>query len=281
MTPQSPEGAARTPKSWFVTGASRGLGRAFVEAALAAGDRVAATTRRAATLDDLAAQHGEAFAELTLDVRDRAAVFAAVEQARTQFGRLDVVVNNAGTSILGMVEEISEAQAREHIETNFFGALWVSQAAMAVVRAQRAGHIVQISSIAAYGGHPTTGLYGAGKWALEGMSEALAKEAAAFGGAVTIVEPGGYETGLFSAGLTVADRLDGYAELHAQLEEAWSEAVDADPALAAQALLTLVDSDAPPLRLVLGAAVYDAIPEIVAARAAELEAWREISRAAG
>lgn len=180
-----------------------------------------------------------------------------------------------------MVEEISEAQAREHMETNVFGALWVSQAAMAVVRAQRSGHIVQISSVAAYGGHPTTGLYGAGKWALEGMSEALAKEAAAFGGAVTIVEPGGYETGLFGAGLTIADRLDGYAELHAQLEATWSESVDADPALAAQALLTLVASDAPPLRLVLGAAVYDAIPAIVAARAAELDAWREVSRAAG
>lgn len=279
MTPQTRD--SRTAKTWFVTGASRGLGRAFVEAALAAGDRVAATTRSPGTLDDLAARHGEAFAELTLDVRDRAAAFAAVAAARERFGQLDVVVNNAGTSILGMVEEISEEQAREHIETNFFGALWVSQAAMAVVRAQRSGHIVQISSIAAYGGHPTTGIYGAGKWALEGMSEALAKEAAAFGGAVTLVEPGGYETGLFSAGLTIADRLDGYAELHAQLEESWSEAVDADPALAAQALLRLVDSDAPPLRLVLGAAVYDAIPAIVAARTAELEAWREVSRAAG
>lgn len=277
MTSPSP----RAPKSWFVTGASRGLGRAFAEAALAAGDRVAATTRRPGTLGDLAARHPVAFAELQLDVRDRAAVFAAVEQARERFGCVDVVVNNAGTSLLGMVEEVTERQARDHFETNLFGALWVSQAAMAAVRAQRGGHLLQISSIAAYGGHPTTGIYGAGKWALEGLSEALAHEARAFGGRVTIVEPGGYETGLFSDGLTVAERLDDYAELHARLEASWSESVDADPALAAQALLTLADSDDPPLRLVLGAAVYDAIPAIVAQRAAELAAWREVSRAAG
>lgn len=277
MTPQSP----RTPKTWFVTGASRGLGRAFAEAALAAGDRVAATTRRPGTLDELTERHADAFAELTLDVRDRAAVLATVEQARERFGRIDVFVNNAGTSYMGMVEEISEAQAREHLDTNFLGALWVSQAAMRIVREQGAGHIVQISSVAAYGGHPTTGLYGAGKWALEGMSEALSKEAAAFGGKVTIVEPGGYTTGLFAEGLTLADRNPAYDDLYRALEATWSESVDADPALAARALLTLADSDAPPLRLVLGAAVYDAIPAISAQRAAELEAWKEVSCAAG
>jgi NAD(P)-dependent dehydrogenase (short-subunit alcohol dehydrogenase family) len=277
MTPQSPH----TPKTWFVTGASRGLGRAFAEAALAAGDRVAATTRRPGTLDELTRSHPDAFAELTLDVRDRAAVLATVEQARERFGRIDVFVNNAGTSYMGMVEEISEAQAREHLDTNFLGALWVSQAAMRIVREQGAGHIVQISSVAAYGGHPTTGLYGAGKWALEGMSEALSKEAAAFGGKVTIVEPGGYTTGLFAEGLTLADRNPAYDDLYRALEATWSESVDADPALAARALLTLADSDDPPLRLVLGAAVYDAIPAISAQRAAELEAWKEVSCAAG
>jgi NAD(P)-dependent dehydrogenase (short-subunit alcohol dehydrogenase family) len=166
---------------WFITGASRGLGRAFTEAALAAGDRVVGPARDVSPLDSLAAQHPGRLLALRLDVTDRAAVVEAVAQAVRHFGRLDIVVNNAGALLAGMVEEFTEAQARAQLDLNFFGALWVSQAVLAHMRAQGGGHIVQISSVGALGGFPSTGLYSASKWALEGMSEALAAEAARFG----------------------------------------------------------------------------------------------------
>ena len=156
-------------RTWLITGASRGLGRAFTEAALARGDRVAALARNVDDLPDDAVP-------VRVDVTDRAAVFAAVEAATEALGTLDVVVNNAGTMSIGMVEEFDEAAARAAMETNFFGALWVSQAVAPRLRAQRSGHLVHISSIGGLGGHPSTGLYSASKFALEGLAEALAAE---------------------------------------------------------------------------------------------------------
>src|SRR5262245_43542085 len=179
---------------WFITGAGRGFGRRFTEAALAAGDRVVATARRPEALDDLAAEHGERLAVLPLDVTDRAAVFATVERAAAAFGRLDVVVNNAGFGVSGAVEEVTEAQAREVLDTNFFGTLWVCQAVAPYLRAQRSGHVVQLSSVSGLIGIPTMGLYAASKFAIEGMSEALAHELEPFGVHVTLVEPRVYAT---------------------------------------------------------------------------------------
>ena len=185
-------------RTWFITGASRGLGRAFADAALDRGDRVVAASRTIAT-DDFDEKHADRLLALTLDVTDRAAVIAAVATAVEHFGRLDIVVNNAGTLSMGMIEEFTEAEARAQFEVNLFGALWVSQAVLPHLRAQRAGHIVQVSSIAALGGFPSTGLYSASKFALEGMSEALAMEAAAFDIKVSIVQPGGYWTDLYTS----------------------------------------------------------------------------------
>jgi NAD(P)-dependent dehydrogenase (short-subunit alcohol dehydrogenase family) len=174
-------------RTWFITGASSGLGKAFAVAALERGDQVVAAARGIARagLDG-----GERLLTLPLDVTDRAAVFQAVDAAVQRFGHLDIVVNNAGTMAAGMVEEFTEEQARAQLEVNFFGALWVCQAVAPRLRAQRAGHLVQISSIAALGGFPTTGLYSASKFALEGLSEALAGELAPFGVKVSIVQPG-------------------------------------------------------------------------------------------
>ncbi|GGO66125.1 SDR family NAD(P)-dependent oxidoreductase [Nonomuraea cavernae] len=160
---------------WFVTGASRGLGRAFTEAALGVGDRVVGLAR---DVEPLAGLAGDRLLALPVDVTDRDAVFAAVEVAVEQFGRLDIVVNNAGTLHMGMIEEFGEAEARAQMETDFFGALWVSQAVLPRLREQGSGHLVQVSSIGGLGGHPMTGMYSASKFALEGMSEALAMEAA-------------------------------------------------------------------------------------------------------
>src|SRR6202045_3771428 len=181
-------------KVWFVTGTSKGFGRIWAEAALARGDRVAATARDVKTLDPLVERYGNQVSAITLDVKDKASVAAAITEARSRFGRLGVVVNNAGYGLFGTIEEVSEAEAREQIETNLFGALWVTQAALPILRAQGSGHIIQVSSIGGVNAFPTVGLYHASKWGLEGFSQALAAEVAAFGIKVTIVEPGGYAT---------------------------------------------------------------------------------------
>jgi NAD(P)-dependent dehydrogenase (short-subunit alcohol dehydrogenase family) len=183
-----------TAKTWFITGSSRGFGREWAIAALERGDTVAATARNTASLDDLVAKFGDAVLAIALDVTDRDAVFNAVGQAHEHFGQLDVVVNNAGYGQFGMIEEITETDARAQLETNLFGALWVTQAALPYLRAQGHGHIVQVSSIGGISAFPNIGIYNASKWALEGFSQSLAQEVAGFGIKVTIVEPGAYST---------------------------------------------------------------------------------------
>ncbi|WP_330438498.1 SDR family oxidoreductase [Micromonospora sp. NBC_00821] len=266
-------------RTWFITGASRGLGRAFADAALDRGDRVVAAARTIAQAD-FDEKYADRLLTLTLDVTDRAAVIAAVNTAVAHFGRLDIVVNNAGTLSMGMIEEFTEAEARAQFEVNLFGALWVSQAVLPHLRAQRSGHIVQVSSIAALGGFPSTGLYSASKFALEGMSEALAMEAATFGIKLSIVQPGGYWTDLYT-NLRATTPMDAYAPLRAELERQWAEgSIDSEPRLAAEALLQLVDSDEPPLRLLLGSMVYDLAFDIARRRMDTWASWEQVSRAA-
>jgi NAD(P)-dependent dehydrogenase (short-subunit alcohol dehydrogenase family) len=266
-------------RTWFITGASRGLGRAFADAALDRGDRVVAAARTI-TQADFDEKYADKLLALTLDVTDRAAVIAAVDTAVEHFGRLDIVVNNAGTLSMGMIEEFTEAEARAQFEVNLFGALWVSQAVLPHLRAQRSGHIVQVSSIAALGGFPSTGLYSASKFALEGMSEALAMEAAAFDIKVSMVQPGGYWTDLYTS-VRATTPMDAYAPLRAELERQWAEgSIDSEPRLAAEALLQLVDSDEPPLRLLLGSMVYDLAFDIARRRMDTWASWERVSRAA-
>ncbi|MFE9191139.1 SDR family oxidoreductase [Micromonospora sp. NPDC007208] len=266
-------------RTWFITGASRGLGRAFADAALDRGDRVVAAARTIAQAD-FDERYADRLLTLTLDVTDRAAVIAAVNTAVEHFGRLDIVVNNAGTLSMGMIEEFTEAEARGQFEVNLFGALWVSQAVLPHLRAQRSGHIVQVSSIAALGGFPSTGLYSASKFALEGMSEALAMEAAAFDIKVSIVQPGGYWTDLYTS-VRATTPMDAYAPLRGELERQWAEgSIDSEPRLAAEALLHLVDSDDPPLRLLLGSMVYDLAFDIARRRMDTWAGWEQVSRAA-
>src|SRR6202046_2623000 len=183
-----------TQKTWFITGTSRGFGREWAIAALERGDKVAATARNTASLDDLVAKYGDALLPIELAVTDRDADFAAVKQAHDHFGRLDIVVNNAGYGQFGFVEELSEQDVRDQFETNVFGALWVTQAALPYLREQRSGHIIQVSSIGGITAFPNVGIYSASKWALEGFSQALAQEVAPFGIHVTLIEPQGYDT---------------------------------------------------------------------------------------
>ena len=181
-------------KVWFITGTSKGFGRVWAEAALERGDRVAATARNADTLTPLVDTYGDLVLPLALDVTDKAAIDAAVKRTHEHFGRLDVVVNNAGYGLFGAIEELTESQARDQIETNLFGPLWVTKAAVPIMREQGSGHIIQVSSIGGVNAFPILGLYHASKWGLEAFSQSLAGEVAGFGIKVTIVEPAGFST---------------------------------------------------------------------------------------
>ena len=264
-------------KVWFITGASRGFGRIWAEAALARGDRVAATARDAATLAPLVERYGEAAAALPLDVTDRAAVGTAVEAAHARFGRLDVVVNNAGYGLFGAVEEVSEAQARAQMETNFFGALWVVQAALPILRAQGSGHVVQVSSIAGVTALPNLGLYHASKWALEGMSQSLALEAARHGVKVTLVEPGGFATDWRGASAVRATPLAVYDAARAENEALRARNAPGDPHATAAALFKVVDAAEPPLRVFFGAGGLPMARREYAQRLETWEAWNAVS----
>ncbi|WP_253828744.1 SDR family NAD(P)-dependent oxidoreductase [Prauserella aidingensis] len=264
-------------KTWFITGASRGFGRLWTEAALERGDRVAATARDRATLDSLTERYGDAVLPLPLDVTDRAAVGSAVDHAVERFGRLDVVVNNAGYGLFGMVEELTEPELRDQVETNFFGTVWVTQAVLPVLRAQQSGHILQVTSEGGVRAYPGIGAYHASKWAVEGLSDSLAQEVAAFGIHVTAVEPGPYATEFAeSRSLRTTEPHPDYDGVREATAGEW---VLGDPEATAEAILTLVDAETPPQRLVLG----HTLPEIEEIYAERLRVWREwapVTRAA-
>jgi NAD(P)-dependent dehydrogenase (short-subunit alcohol dehydrogenase family) len=241
-------------KVWFITGASRGFGREWTIAALERGDKVAATARDTATLDDLVAKYGDALLPIKLDVNDRAADFAAVKAAHDHFGRLDIVVNNAGYGHFGFIEELTEQEARDQIETNVFGALWITQAALPYLRAQRSGHIIQVSSIGGITAFQNVGIYHASKWALEGFSQSLSQEVAPFGIHVTLIEPGGFSTDWAGSSSKRSAQLPDYKEAHEAAERARSQrvATPGDPQASAAAVLKIVDAEKPPLRVFFG-----------------------------
>jgi NAD(P)-dependent dehydrogenase (short-subunit alcohol dehydrogenase family) len=243
-------------RTWFITGTSRGFGREWAIAALERGDKVAATARNLDSLDDLVQKYGEAVLPIALDVTDRAADFAAVKQAHEHFGRLDIVVNNAGYGHFGMVEELSESDARAQMETNLFGALWVTQAALPYLRDQGSGHVIQVSSIGGISAFPMVGMYHASKWALEGFSQSLAQEVAGFGIKVTLVEPGGFSTDWSGASAKHSAELPAYDAMRATAQEwrASRTAAPGDPSASADAILQVVDAEEPPLRVFFGEA---------------------------
>jgi NAD(P)-dependent dehydrogenase (short-subunit alcohol dehydrogenase family) len=266
-------------KTWFITGASRGFGREWSIAALERGDSVAATARDLSTLDDLVAKYGDRFLPIKLDVTDRAADFAAVAQAHEHFGRLDIVINNAGYGHFGMVEELSEADIRNQLETNLFGALWVTQAALPLLRAQGSGHIIQVSSIGGISAFPMVGAYHASKWALEGLSQALAQEVAGFGIHVTLVEPGGFATDWAGPSSKHSAPLPEYDEFRAQAEQwrATRTAKRGDPTASSAAILRVVDAEQPPLRVFFGDAPLSIAEADYASRLETWRAWQDVA----
>ena len=267
-------------KTWFITGAGRGFGREFAAAALARGDRVAATARDLSALDGLVDRYGDAVVALNLDVTDRDAVLECVRSAVERLKSLDIVVNNAGYGLFGMVEEITEQQLRDQLEVNLFGAFHVTQAVIPVFRAQGAGHLVQISTVGGVCAFPGLGGYHASKWALEGLSESLAQELSGTGIAITLVEPGPYATDWAGSSAVHAKPMTEYDTLRAALQSAQSQRDPAsvgEPAAAGAALLDVVDAEQPPLRVLFGMMPTHVVPPTYAQRLKTWKDWESVS----
>jgi NAD(P)-dependent dehydrogenase (short-subunit alcohol dehydrogenase family) len=268
-------------KIWFITGASRGFGRSWTTAALERGDKVAATARDLATLKDLVDTHGDAVLPIQLDVTDRAADLAAVRQAHRHFGRLDVVVNNAGYGHFGFLEEITEAEARAQFDTNLFGALWITQAALPLLREQGSGHIVQISSIGGVAAFPGLGIYNSSKWALEGFTEALAQEVAGFGIKVTLIEPGGYATDWGGSSSVHSEPHPAYQAMHDAFAARRNSGYTAPgPDDTTAAVFAAIDAPNPPRRLLLSGTAYDIAQRVYQERIQTWQEWEDTSRSA-
>jgi NAD(P)-dependent dehydrogenase (short-subunit alcohol dehydrogenase family) len=267
-------------KVWLITGSSRGIGRALAEAVLAAGDRLVATARNPAQLADMAEPYGDRVRTLPLDVTDEAAAERAVRTAIEAFGRLDVLVNNAGYGNVNAIEDTSLAEFREQIETNLFGTIIMTKAAIPWMREQHAGHIIQFSSVGGRVGALGRAPYSAAKWGVEGFSEVLAKELGPLGVKVTIVEPGGFRTDFAGASSMIRQGRSAYdatVGATARFQREYSGKQPGNPAKAAAAVLHIADIEEPPLRLLLGS---DAVGIVERADLARMEAdrkWRELS----
>jgi NAD(P)-dependent dehydrogenase (short-subunit alcohol dehydrogenase family) len=273
-------GATISPKVILITGASRGFGKLWAETFLKRGDKVAATARDLKHLDELVERYGDAVLPIKLDINNRSESFEAVAKVKAEFGRIDVLINNAGYGLFGAIEETSEQEARDQMETNFFGLLWMTQASLPVMREQKSGHIIQVSSMLGLATLPVLGLYNASKFAVEGLSETLATEVAAFGIKVSLIEPNGYSTDWSGASAIQTAQ----TKIYAPLKEAFSKSLTPDswgkPEATTDAILKLVDSTTPPLRLLLGKVAYPLVKQNYEKRFAEFEEWKDVSEAA-
>ncbi|MEP6611235.1 MAG: SDR family NAD(P)-dependent oxidoreductase [Mucilaginibacter sp.] len=267
-------------KTIFITGASRGFGKIWAEAFLKRGDKVIATARNTDTLNDLVAAYGDAVLPIQLDVNNREQVFASIEQAKQHFGTIDVLINNAGYGLFGTIEETSEQEARDQVETNVFGLLWATQAVLPVMRAQGHGHIIQVSSVLGIVTLPVLGIYNASKFAVEGLTETLASEVKGFGINVSLIEPNGFATDWAGASAASTVPMDVYEPVREAFQAGLTDDIFGVPEATADAVLKLVDAENPPLRLFLGKMALPWVKQVYAGRIAEWEAWDEVASAA-
>jgi NADP-dependent 3-hydroxy acid dehydrogenase YdfG len=263
----------------FITGASKGFGKLWAEALLQRGDKVVATARNIYALEDLKAKYGDNILPLALDVNNRAEAFDVVEKIEKHFGRIDVLINNAGYGLFGTAEETTEEQAREQMETNFFGSLWVAQAVLPMMRKQKSGHIIQVSSFLGLTTLPLLSVYNASKFAVEGLIETLGTETAHLGIKTTLVEPNGYATDWAgeSAFQTTADIADYNPVREAFAEATNNQEIWGNPAATVKPILDIIDNQNPPQRLLFGKIAYNAIHETYTKRLQDIENWKEVS----
>lgn len=264
-------------KVWFITGSSTGFGRALAEAVLAKGERVVATARKPEVLRDLIEKYPETARAVKLDVTNLEDVKNSISEAVKEFGRIDVLVNNAGYVLGGAIEESSDEQIRQQFDTNFFGVLNVTREALPVLRAQKSGHIVNISSAVGISAMPFLGIYSATKFALEGISEALAGELAAHNIKTMIVEPGPFSTNGFDSAVFAENPVPGAYATTEQFVETFQQFKDiaGDPVKAVRVIIEAVESENPPFRLPLGLPAYEAIEAKLESVKQEISVWRE------
>jgi NAD(P)-dependent dehydrogenase (short-subunit alcohol dehydrogenase family) len=261
---------------WLVTGSSRGLGRAIVEAGLAAGNKVLATARDIESLTELSERYGDQVKLFALDVTDANAVKTAIDV----FGLLDVVINNAGYGNLSSVEDTPLSEFRAQIETNLFGTIIVTKAALTYFREKKTGHFIQFSSVGGRIGPPGRGPYSAAKWGVEGFSEVLSREVEPLGIKVTIVEPGGFRTDFAGSSTELSEgnpAYDSTVGATARFQRNYNGKQPGDPKKAAQAIIQLTQARNPPLRLLLGSDAYAAVEKNDLARLEEARIWKELS----
>ena len=268
---------SKMSKVIFITGASRGFGKIWAEAFLKRGDKVVVTARNIDALNDLVTNYKENVLPIQLNVNNREACFEAVSQAKNHFGRIDVLINNAGYGLFGAIEETTEQQAREQMETNFFGLLWMSQAVLPAMRAQKSGHILQISSILGLITLPVLGLYNASKFAVEGLSETLASEVAGFGIKVTMIEPNSFSTDWSGASAVQTEQTATYEPLKKVFRENTDLANFGDPQTTTEAIIKVVDSINPPLRLLLGEFALPLVNQKYRQKLILWNEWKEVS----
>lgn len=266
-------------KIWFITGSSRGLGRSLTEAVLVNGDKVAATARNISSLNDLANTYKDSILPLEMDVNNQEQVRQAVAETVRHFGRIDVLVNNAGFGITGAVEAFSEEQVRSQLETNLYAPIGITRAVLPFMRKQRSGHILQISSMGGRAGSGGVSVYQAAKFGLSGFSEGLAIEVADLNIKVTCVEPGGFRTDWAGDSMTYADEIEGYDVVNKRIElfKSGSFTPIGDPDKASKVIIDVVDNPEPPLHLLLGSEAVAIVKHSEAAKLRELEKWEQIS----
>jgi len=269
-------------KVWFITGSSRGFGKIWTEAALKRGDKVAATARNINSIAALKETYGDQVLVLEVDVTNRSQVQNAIHQAKQYFGRLDIVLNNAGYSLVGTIEESSTDEVKAMYETNIIGPIHVIQAALPILRAQGYGHILGTSSAVGIYSNPLIGYYCSSKFAFEAIYDSLSKEVAAFGIKVTLIEPGAYNTEFGSTeSLKIASKkLPDYDDLKSQVMKNLQTMKRGNPSATADALFAVVDAENPPLRFLLGKNDLPYIRQIYSERLQEWETWKAISQAA-
>jgi NAD(P)-dependent dehydrogenase (short-subunit alcohol dehydrogenase family) len=268
---------------WFITGSSKGIGRALAEYAISQGYRVVATARKIETLTDLVTKNPENVLALTLNVTSKSDIFAAIDDAMKHFGRIDVVVNNAGYGVFGPIEVLSNEEIREQMETNFFGALFVTQAVIPIMREQKSGAIIQISSVCGTMAITGFGMYSASKFALEAFSEALAQEVASFGIKVLIVEPGAFRTSFVSSSMPVQlvlpkSYLGTIVETTYEIVQASHLKQPGNPCLIGPAIDEMLRAEDMPLRIPLGSDSYDLMMKAKLEQLESMKKWEKLSR---
>jgi NAD(P)-dependent dehydrogenase (short-subunit alcohol dehydrogenase family) len=266
-------------KVWFITGTSTGLGRALAEAVIARGDKLVATVRKKGTNSDLVSQAPDRVKIVTLDVTNSAQIQSTIQDAKEAFGRIDVLVNNAGYGLSGAAEEVTEQQIRDQIETNLLGSILTAKAVLPIMREQHGGHIIQISSAGGQLANPGLSIYHASKWGIEGFCEALAGEVATFGIKVTIVEPGGIRTDWAGRSMVHGESIDAYANTPVghlrQFRTSFTPS--GDPLKMANAIITLTNLETAPVRLALGSDTYTLLKAKLPQRLKQLEAHKDLT----